>query len=40
MIISATALAWLVSISTLFTVLTPIVLVIFWIRDWLKGKLW
>jgi len=40
MIISVTALSWLVSIATAMTALAPIVLIIFWIRDWLKGRLW
>jgi hypothetical protein len=40
MTISAAALAWLVSIATLVTVLAPIVLIIFWIRDLAKGRLW
>jgi len=40
MIISATALGWLVSTATLITVLVPVVLMIFWIRDWLRGQLW
>ena len=40
MIISVTALAWLVSAATLATMAAPIVLIIFWIRDLLKGQLW
>lgn len=40
MIISTTALGWLVSMATLVTVAAPIVLMIFWIRDLLKGRLW
>ena len=40
MTISATALAWLVGTATLITVLAPVVLVIFWIRDYMKGQLW
>ena len=40
MTISATALAWLVGTATLITVLAPVVLVIFWIRDYAKGQLW
>ena len=40
MTISAGALGWLVSIATLVTVLAPIVLIIFWIRDLVKGRLW
>jgi hypothetical protein len=40
MTISVTALSWLVGTATLITVLAPIVLMIFWMRDWLKGRLW
>ena len=40
MTISTTALAWLVSVATLVTVAAPLVLIIFWIRDLLKGRLW
>ena len=40
MTISATALAWLVGTATLVTVLAPLVLMIFWIRDFVKGQLW
>jgi hypothetical protein len=40
MIISATALGWLVSTATLITALAPVVLMLFWIRDWIKGQLW
>ena len=40
MTISVTALGVLVSTATLITVLAPIVLMIFWIKDWLKGQLW
>lgn len=40
MIISVTALAWLVSAATLATMTAPVVLIIFWIRDLLKGQLW
>jgi hypothetical protein len=40
MIISATALGWLVGTATLITALVPGVLMILWIRDWLRGQLW
>ena len=40
MTISVTALTWLVGAATLVTVLAPIVLMIFWIRDILKDRLW
>ena len=40
MIISATALSWLVGTATAVTVLAPVVLMIFWISDWIKGRLW
>lgn len=40
MTLSATALAVLVGAATLVTTVVPIVLVIFWIRDWIRGELW
>ena len=40
MTLSVTALAWLVGTATLVTLLAPVILVIFWIRDWSKGRLW
>lgn len=40
MTISVTALAWLVSTAALITVLAPLVLVVFWISDFVKGRLW
>lgn len=40
MTISVTALAWLVGTATLITLLAPVLLMIFWIRDWSKGRLW
>jgi len=40
MIIAATALGWLIGTATLITALVPLVLIFFWIRDWLKGQLW
>lgn len=40
MTITVTALTWLVGLAILVTVLAPIVLIAFWITDWLKGRLW
>ena len=40
MTISTTALAWLVGTATLITMVAPLVLLIFWIKDLLKGRLW
>jgi hypothetical protein len=40
MTISVTALTWLVGTATLITALAPIILVIFWIKDRVKGQLW
>lgn len=40
MIISITALSWLVGIATTITVLAPIVLMYLWMKDWLKKQLW
>jgi len=40
MTISTTALTWLVGVATLVTMVAPLVLLIFWIRDLLKGRLW
>ncbi len=40
MTISVTALAWLVGAATLITISAAVVLMIFWIRDLLKGRLW
>ena len=40
MTISVTALTWLVTLATAITVMAPVVLVILWIREWLKGRLW
>jgi hypothetical protein len=40
MIISVTALAWLVSIATLVTALAPLVLLAFWLNDLLRRRLW
>ena len=38
--ISTTALSWLVGTATFVTLLAPVVLIVFWIRDLLKGQLW
>ena len=40
MTLSTTALAVLVGTATLVTTVVPVVLVIFWIRDWIRGDLW
>jgi hypothetical protein len=40
MTISAATLSLLVGTAMLITALAPVVLMIFWIRDWLKGQLW
>ena len=40
MIISTTALAWLVGTATVVTLVAPLVLIAFWIRDLIKGHLW
>jgi hypothetical protein len=40
MTISVTALSWLVGTATLITIVAPVVLVIFWISDLVKGRLW
>jgi hypothetical protein len=40
MIVSATVLAWLVGTATLITAIAPIILIIFWIIDLVKGRLW
>ncbi|MGW8309977.1 MAG: hypothetical protein ACWGNB_02830 [Thiogranum sp.] len=40
MTISVDALALLVSAATLVTVLAPLVLIILWLSDWIKGRLW
>ena len=40
MTIPVTALALLVGTATLVTAVAPVVLVIFWIGDLLKGRLW
>ena len=40
MTISVSALTVLVGTATLVTLLAPFILLILWIRDWLKGQLW
>ena len=40
MIISTAALAWLVGTATVVTLVAPLVLIAFWIRDLIKGHLW
>lgn len=40
MTISVGALAWLVGTATVVTVIAPVVLMIFWLNDLLKGRLW
>lgn len=40
MTISVTALGWLVGVATVITALAPVVLLLFWISDWCKGRLW
>ena len=40
MMISAEALSLLVSVATVVTAVAPLVLVIFWIKEWLKKTLW
>lgn len=40
MIISVEALGWLIGIATLLTMIAPAVLLILWLKDWFKGRLW
>ncbi len=40
MTITVDALAWLVGTATMITVIAPIVLMIFWVNDLLRGRLW
>lgn len=40
MTISVSALALLVGTATVITALAPILLIVLWIRDWLKKQLW
>lgn len=40
MIVSSDFLSLLVSIALTITILAPIVLIILWIKDGIKGQLW
>ena len=40
MIVSSGFLGGMVSIALAITIIAPIVLIIFWIKDWIKGQLW
>ena len=40
MTLSVTALAWLVGIATLITALAPVVLLVFWLNDLFRERLW
>lgn len=40
MTISVCALAWLVGAATAVTMLAPLVLVLLWIGDWSRDRLW
>jgi len=40
MTISVSALTILVSLATLIAAIAPVVLMIFWIRDLIRGHLW
>jgi len=40
MTISVASLSLLVGTATLVTALAPFIMLILWIRDWLKGQLW
>ena len=40
MIASSEFLGIMVSIALVITVIAPVVLIILWIKDWLKGLLW
>ena len=40
MTLSIDALAWLVGAATAVTAAAPLILLMLWIRDWLKGRLW
>jgi hypothetical protein len=40
MTISATALSFIVTLATLVASLSPILLIVLFIRDWKKGCLW
>ncbi|MGD8526721.1 MAG: hypothetical protein PVJ63_10760 [Thioalkalispiraceae bacterium] len=40
MIVSSSALAFMVSIALSITIVAPVVLLILWVKDWKKGQLW
>jgi hypothetical protein len=40
MTISVSALSLLVSVATLITAAAPVLLVVFWLTDWIRGRLW
>ena len=40
MIVSSGFLSTMVGIALAITVIAPVILVILWIRDWIKGQLW
>lgn len=40
MTISADMLQVIVSVALLITIIAPVALLLFWIKDWRNGKLW
>ena len=40
MMISVSLLTLMVSIALVATMLTPVVLLVLWLRDWKRGQLW
>jgi len=40
MTISVTALAWLVGSAVAVTALAPVVLLLFWLSDLVRGRIW
>jgi len=40
MMASSGFLSTLVSIALTFTIIAPVVLIILWIKDWIRGQLW
>ena len=40
MTIPVNALALLVSAATLITALSPLILIMLWLSDWIRGRLW
>jgi hypothetical protein len=40
MTISVSSLALLVSVATLVTALAPIILMMLWLNDWIRGRIW